>query len=91
MHFFQILSLFTNHTSAASVDGVGTETKRLRQENGLETVPVSIGENAYVENLREITSMPDRVISCGFNEDPSKLGCKLLRGNYSIAYFFMTI
>ena len=73
------------------MEGVGRETKRLRQENGLETVPIAIGENAYVENLWEIASMPDRVISCGLNEDPLKLGCKLLRGNYSIAYFFMSI
>ena len=50
-------------------------------------MPVAIGDNACVDDLREIASMPDRVISCGVNEDSSELGRKLLRGKHSIAYF----
>ena len=50
-------------------------------------MPVAIGDNACVDDLREIASMPDRVISCGVNEDSSELGRKLLRGKNSIAYF----
>lgn len=54
-------------------------------------MPVAVGDDACVDDLREIASMPDRVLSCGVNEDPSKLGRKLLRGNYSIANFFLSI
>lgn len=54
-------------------------------------MPVAIGDSACVDDLREIASMPDRVISCGVNEDPSKLGRKLLRGRYSIVCFPLRI
>ena len=93
VHFFQILFLFTNNTSgdSNSVADLCNMTKELREELGVKIVPVAIGENAYVDSLRKIASMPYRAISCGLNEDPSKLGCKLLRGKYSIAYFFMRI
>ena len=95
--FFQILFLLTNDTS--SVHGqvhsrhgrLSVRAKTLREELGVKIVPVAIGQNACVDDLKEIASMPDRVISCGVNEDPSKLERKLLRGNYSITYFFMRI
>lgn len=92
-----MLFLFTNDTSSVrgEVQGrhgkLSLDAKELKKEPGLEILPVAIGENAFVDDLKEIASMADRVISCGVNEDPSKLGCKLLRGNYSIAYFFMSI
>ena len=60
---------------------LGIDAKRLTREKGLEIVPVAIEENARVDNLKKIASTPDRVISCGVNEDPSKLGRKLLKGN----------
>ena len=93
VYFFQILFLFTNDTSSMrsqvqSLQGkVNLDAKRLKQVLGVKIVPVAIGKNACVDDLKEIASMPDRVISCGVNEDPSKLGSKLSRGNFSIAYF----
>ena len=93
MYFFQILFLFTNDTSSVrsqvqSLQGkVNLDAKRLKQVLGVKIVPVAIGENARVDDLKEIASVADRVISCGVNEDPSKLGSKLSRGNFSIAYF----
>ena len=93
VYFFQILFLFTNNTSSVrsqvqSLQGkVNLDAKRLKQVLGVKIVPVAIGENVCVDDLKEIASMPDRVISCGVNEDPSKLGSKLSRGNFSIAYF----
>ena len=93
VYFFQILFLFTNNTSSVrsqvqSLQGkVNLAAKRLKQALGVKIVPVAIGENVCVDDLKEIASMPDRVISCGVNEDPSKLGSKLSRGNFSIAYF----
>ena len=93
VYFFQILFLFTNDTSSVhgrvhSMHGkVSLHAKTLKQDLGVKIVPVAIGENVCVDDLKEIASMPDRVISCGVNEDPSKLGSKLSRGNFSIAYF----
>ena len=65
------------------------DAKRLRQDLGVKIVPVAIGDNACVDDLREIASVPDRVISCGVNEEPSKLGSKLLRGiiSFLISYW----
>ena len=90
-----MLFLFTNDTSSvrhSQVQGghgqLSYYVNRLKNL-GLEIVPVVIGGNALADDLKDIASMPDRVISCGVNEDPSKLGRKLLRGNHSIAYFFM--
>ena len=90
-----MLFLFTNDTSSVRGEVQGShgklslDAKELKKELGLEIVPVAIGENAFVDDLEEIASMPDRVISCEVNEDPSKLGRKLLKGNLLIAYFFM--
>ena len=87
-----MLFLFTNDTSSVRLHGkLSLDAKGLKKELGLEIVPVAIGENAFVDDLKEIASMPDRVISFAVNEDPSKLGCKLLRGNLLIAYFFYEI
>ena len=69
------------HGQAQSRHGkLSLDAKKLRQDLGVEIVPVAIGDNACVDDLREIASMPDHVISCGVNEDPSKLGRRLLRG-----------
>ena len=90
-----MLFLFTNDTSSVrgEVQGrhgkLSLDAKELKKEPGLEILPVAIGENAFVDDLEEIASMPDRVISCEVNEDPSKLGRKLLKGNLLIAYFYM--
>ena len=97
MLLFQILFLFTNDTSslhgqAQSRHGkLRLAAKKLRQELGVKIVPVAIGDNACVDDLKEIATMPDRVISCGVNEDPSKLGRKLLRGSCSIPCFLLRI
>ena len=53
-------------------------------------MPVAVGDNACVDDLREIASVPDRVISCGVNEEPSKLGSKLLRGIIFFLNFILT-
>ena len=91
IYSFQILFLLLH----GQVEGycpfsVHDHAERVRKEQGLEVVPVyvAIGENAFV-GFEYIVSKPDRVVSCGVNEDPSKLGDELLRGNQSIAYFVM--
>ena len=100
--FFQILFLCTNDTYSNDTPTVFERYQALQEQTklrelrklkdlGVQIVPVAIGKNASVKRLRKILSMPDRVIWCGVNEDPSKLGCKLFRGNYSIAYFFVKI
>ena len=90
IYSFQILFLSLHGQDEYSCAwDVHYEAKTVRKELGIEVVPVAIGENAFVHGFKNIASMPDRVVSCGVNEDPSKLGDKLLRGNHSIPYFVM--
>ena len=58
-----MLFLFTNDTSSVRGHGkLSYDAKVLKKELGLEILPVAIGENAFVDDLEEIASMPDRVI-----------------------------
>lgn len=82
----QILFLFTNDTSSLHGQArlrhgkLEVEAKKLKKELGVKIVPIAIGDAASVDDLRDIASIPERAISCGVTEDPSKLGRKLLRG-----------
>lgn len=90
--YSQILFLVTNdstilHGQAQSRHGkLKVDAKRLKQEKGVCIVPVAIGDNAAVDDLKGIAKL-DKVISSKVYEIRSKLKQKLICGKLILDSF----
>ena len=62
------------------------DAKELKEKKKVHIVPIAIGDNASVDDLKEIAN-PDRVISCEVFEIPSKLKHRIIQGSSSFSTF----
>ena len=62
------------------------DAKKLKEEKGVRIIPVAIGDNAAVDDLKGIAKL-DKVISTKVYEIPSKLKHKLVHGKLILDSF----
>ena len=65
--------------------------KELKKNLDVKIVPIAIGDNAFEDDLREISSKANRIISCGVYQDPSTLAHSLLRGGIIYLFIYLLI